>query len=382
MVDFRTPTFGKPKLLRHLDFSLPLFSLFLGGVGLLMIYSATRKPFEISITSQITTTSYVEKQALFILIGICGMFFVAAFGHRRLRKLAPLIYATILFLLVSVVFFGVEKKGTKGWYEFGSYQFQPSEYCKVAIVLVLAALLSAKKTISTRRLIVTLIAAGLPICAILLQPDLGTILVYVAITAGMLVASGVSGRYLLIIFLLLLTGVIAVFQSEALEEYQVSRLLVFVNDDQSTSASYNLEQAQIAIGNGGLTGRGLFEGSQNNSDLVPEQQTDFIFTVIAEETGFFGSVVVLAVIGLLLLRIWRIGRLADDRFGLLLSVGIFSMILFQSFQSVGMSTGMMPITGIPLPFISYGGSSVVTTFLGIGLVESVHMRRHERLQKS
>ena len=154
--------------------------------------------------------------------------------------------------------------------------------------------------------------------------------------------------------------------------------MVFVNNDESTAASYNLEQAQIAIGNGGITGSGLFEGTQNKSDLVPEQQTDFIFTVIAEETGFLGSVFVLTLIGLLLLRIWRIGRLAEDTFGLLISVGIFSMILFQTFQSVGMSTGIMPITGIPLPLISYGGSSIVSTFLGLGLVESVHMRRHER----
>ena len=153
---------------------------------------------------------------------------------------------------------------------------------------------------------------------------------------------------------------------------------VFVNDDESTAASYNLEQAQIAIGNGGITGSGLFKGTQNNSDLVPEQQTDFIFTVIAEETGFLGSIFVLALIGLLLFRIWRIGRLAEDTFGLLISVGIFCMILFQTFQSVGMSTGIMPITGIPLPLISYGGSSIVTTFHGLGLIESVHMRRHER----
>ena len=232
--------------------------------------------------------------------------------------------------------------------------------------------------ISKKRLALTLVAVALPVVAILAQPDLGTILVYGAITAGMVVAAGIQGRYLFVLFLILLTGVIAVFESETLEDYQVSRLLVFVNDDESTAASYNLEQAQIAIGNGGITGSGLFKGTQNNSDLVPEQQTDFIFTVIAEETGFLGSIFVLALIGLLLFRIWRIGRLAEDTFGLLISVGIFCMILFQTFQSVGMSTGIMPITGIPLPLISYGGSSIVTTFLGLGLIESVHMRRHER----
>ena len=375
MVDIRTPNFGKSKLLRHIDFSIPVIALLLSGIGLLMIYSATKKPFEIVAKSE---TLHVQKQAVFLLLGVIGMLIVAAIGHRRLQRLVPLIYLVILGLLFSVLFLGVEKKGTKGWYELGIYQFQPSEYCKIGIVVVLAFLLSGDETISKKRLVVALIAAGLPIAAILAQPDLGTILVYGAITAGMVVAAGIQGRYLFILFLILLTGVIAVFESETLEDYQVSRLLVFVNDDESTAASYNLEQAQIAIGNGGITGSGLFEGTQNKSDLVPEQQTDFIFTVIAEETGFLGSVFVLTLIGLLLLRIWRIGRLAEDTFGLLISVGIFSMILFQTFQSVGMSTGIMPITGIPLPFISYGGSSIVSTFLGLGLVESVHMRRHER----
>ena len=375
MVDIRTPNFGKSKLFRHVDFSIPILALLLSGVGLLMIYSATKKPFEIVAKSEIL---YVQRQAIFLLLGVVGMLIVAAVGHKRLQRLAPLIYLVILGLLFSVLFLGVEKKGTKGWYELGIYQFQPSEYCKIGIVVVLAFLLSGDEAISKKRLVVTLIAAALPIVAILAQPDLGTILVYGAITAGMVVAAGIQGRYLLVLFLILLTGVIAVFESETLEDYQVSRLLVFVNDDESTAASYNLEQAQIAIGNGGITGSGLFEGTQNKSDLVPEQQTDFIFTVIAEETGFLGSVFVLTLIGLLLLRIWRIGRLAEDTFGLLISVGIFSMILFQTFQSVGMSTGIMPITGIPLPLISYGGSSIVSTFLGLGLVESVHMRRHER----
>ena len=375
MVDIRTPNFGKSKLLRHIDFSIPVLALCLSGVGLLMVYSATKKPFEVVVKNDLL---YFQRQAIFLVLGIVGMVIVIAFGHKRLQRLVPLIYLVILGLLFSVLFFGVEKKGTKGWYEFGIYHFQPSEYCKIGIVLVLAFLLSGDDGISKKRLALTLFAVALPVVAILAQPDLGTILVYGAITAGMVVAAGIQGRYLFVLFLILLTGVVAVFESETLEDYQVSRLLVFVNDDESTAASYNLEQAQIAIGNGGITGSGLFKGTQNNSDLVPEQQTDFIFTVIAEETGFLGSIFVLALMGLLLFRIWRIGRLAEDTFGLLISVGIFCMILFQTFQSVGMSTGIMPITGIPLPLISYGGSSIVTTFLGLGLIESVHMRRHER----
>jgi len=223
-----------------------------------------------------------------------------------------------------------------------------------------------------------LLAAG-PVVLIVLQPDLGTVLVYGAIVAGMVFVGGLKGRHLLVLGLLLVSGVVLVLESEVLEDYQVRRLLVFVDEETNTAASYNLEQAEVAIGNGGLTGRGLFQGTQNNSALVPEQQTDFIFTVVAEETGFVGSAVVLGLVGLLLLRVWRVGQMADDRFGMLLSAGVFSMVSFQVFQSVGMSTGIMPITGIPFPLVSYGGSSLLATCLALGLVQSVHMRRHEAI---
>ena len=174
MVDIRTPNFGRSKLLRHIDFSIPLLALFLSGVGLLMIYSATKKPFEIAVK---TDALYVQRQAIFLLLGIVGMVIVIAVGHKRLRQLVPLIYLVILGLLFSVLFLGVEKKGTKGWYEFGIYHFQPSEYCKIGIVVVLAFLLSGDEVISKKRLAFTLIAVVLPVVAILAQPDLGTILV-------------------------------------------------------------------------------------------------------------------------------------------------------------------------------------------------------------
>jgi len=243
--------------------------------------------------------------------------------------------------------------------------------------VALAVILGTGDRVGVWRLLVAGVSVAVPVLLIMAQPDLGTILVYGAIFAGMVFVAGVPGRHLAVLCLLLLTGTVAVLQSERLEAYQVERLLVFIDEEADTRARYNLEQAEVAIGNGGITGKGLFQGTQNVSDLVPEQQTDFIFTVIAEETGFVGSVVVLGLFGLLLARIWRIGRLADDRFGLLVTAGVFSMLLFQVFQSVGMSTGMMPITGIPLPLISYGGSSVVATFLALGLVQSIHMRRHQ-----
>jgi rod shape determining protein RodA len=279
---------------------------------------------------------------------------------------------------VAVLVVGIEVKGARAWFQVGGNQFQPSELGKVVLILTLAAWLGRTEEPSGQRVVGAVALAGLPVVLIVLQPDLGTVLVYGAIAVGMVLVAGVKGRHLLILSLLLLTGLVGVLRSEVLEDYQVRRLMVFVDEETDTAASYNLEQAQVAIGNGGLTGRGLFQGTQNNSELVPEQQTDFIFTVVAEETGFVGSALVLGIVGLLLLRVWRIGRLADDRFGMLVSAGVYTMLLFQVFQSVGMSTGIMPITGIPFPLVSYGGSSAVTTFISLGLVESVHMRRHER----
>lgn len=375
MVDLRKPRFDRPTVLRHVDLLLPVLAFAVAAIGVVMVYSATRGP---ATELRPAETGFLNRQMVYVGIGVGTMVMTAWIGHRWARRLAVHAYLGLLALLFGVLVAGVEVRGSRAWFQFGGYQFQPSEFGKVAVIVALAAWLGAARHVGAVRLAVAILIVGIPVSAILLQPDLGTILVYGAIAAGMVLVAGVKGRHLLILGLLLLTGLVAVLQSDLLADYQVKRLMVFIDDQANTAASYNLEQAQVAIGNGGLTGQGLFEGTQNISDLVPEQQTDFIFTVIAEETGFVGSAVVLGLIGLLLARIWRIGRIADDRFGLLLAAGVFSMILFQVFQSVGMATGIMPITGIPLPLVSYGGSSVVTTFVGLGLVQSVHMRRHQR----
>ena len=375
MVDLRRPDFDRPKVLRHVDLVLPVLALVVSLVGVLMVYSATRGPVtEIRPAEPV----YLGRQARMVAVGLASMVVAAWFGHRRLQRLVPLVYLATLGVLVAVLVVGIEVKGARAWFQVGGNQFQPSELGKVVLILTLAAWLGRTEEPSGQRVLGAVALAGLPVVLIVLQPDLGTVLVYGAIAVGMVLVAGVKGRHLLILSLLLLTGLVGVLRSEVLEDYQVRRLMVFVDEETDTAASYNLEQAQVAIGNGGLTGRGLCQGTQNNSELVPEQQTDFIFTVVAEETGFVGSALVLGIVGLLLLRVWRIGRLADDRFGMLVSAGVYTMLLFQVFQSVGMSTGIMPITGIPFPLVSYGGSSAVTTFISLGLVQSVHMRRHER----
>lgn len=374
MVDLRRPDYDRPRMLRHVDLALPLLTVMVALIGVVMVYSATRGP---ATEIRPAETFHLVRQARLAGLGVLAMVAAGWFGHRRLHRFVPLVYLGMLGLFGAVLLVGTEVKGARAWLQFGGIQFQPSEFGKVVLILALAAWLARGDEPSAPRVVVAVLLAAAPVGLIILQPDLGTVLVYGAIAAGMALVAGVKGRHLFILGLLLVTGLVGVLQSDVLEEYQVRRLLVFVDDEPGTRASYNLEQAQVAIGNGGLTGRGLFQGTQNNSALVPEQQTDFIFTVVAEETGFVGGAALLGLVGLLLLRIWRIGQMADDRFGLLISAGVFSMLLFQVFQSVGMATGIMPITGIPFPLVSYGGSSLLTTFVSIGLVQSVHMRRHE-----
>ena len=375
MVDLRRPDYDRPRILRHVDVALPLLTVMVALIGVVMVYSATRGP---ATDLRPAETFHLVRQARLAALGVVVMVAAGWFGHRRLHRFVPLVYLGMLGLLGAVLLVGAEVRGARAWLQFGGIQFQPSEFGKVVLVLGLAAWLARGDEPSAPRVVVAVLLVAAPVGLIILQPDLGTVLVYGAIAAGMALVAGVKGRHLAILGLLLVTGLVGVLQSDVLEEYQVKRLLVFVDDEPDTKASYNLEQAQVAIGNGGLTGRGLFQGTQNNSALVPEQQTDFIFTVVAEETGFVGGAVLLGLVGLLLLRIWRIGQMAEDRFGLLISAGVFSMLLFQVFQSVGMATGIMPITGIPFPLVSYGGSSLLTTFVAVGLVQSVHMRRHER----
>ena len=363
-----------------IDPLLMLTSVALGAMGVVLVYSATRG----SPTALIPPDrSFMERQALFLVAGI-GVGLVAAFVDvKRLRSLAPISYAGLLLTLSVVLVVGVEVNQAKAWFQFAGFQFQPSEPGKVVVILALASLFAPLKgVVGWQRLVAGLLVAGAPIGLILIQPDLGTVLVYLAILVSIVVVSGVRARLIALLALLAVTGAIAVFQSDVLEGYQEQRLTVFLFDTDEIDAdaeiyAYNVIQAQIAIGNGGLTGEGLFQGTQTRSALVPEQQTDFIFTVAGEELGFRGAGLLLAIYSVLLYRIRRTAQNASSVFGRLLCTGIFAMFLFQVFQAVGMTMGMMPVTGIPLPLVSYGGSSMLTSMLALGLVAGVYRRRYE-----
>jgi rod shape determining protein RodA len=359
---------------------LTITSVAIGVMGVILVYSATRG----SATSLLPADrSYLERQSLFLVAGV-GLGVVAALVDvKRLRSLVPIGYAGLLLMLIVVLVAGVTVNGATAWFQFAGFQLQPSEPGKLMVILALAGLFAPLEgEVGSRRLMAGMFVTGGPIALILLQPDLGTVLVYLAILVSIVVVAGVQARMITLLALLAITGTIAVFQSDVLEGYQEKRLTVFLFDTNEIDAeaeifAYNAEQAKIAIGNGGLTGEGLFQGTQTRSELVPEQQTDFIFTVAGEELGFRGAGFLLGLYALLLYRIWRTAQNASSLFGRLLCTGVFAMFLFQIFQSVGMTMGMMPITGIPLPLVSYGGSSMLTSMLALGLVAGVHRRRYE-----
>jgi rod shape determining protein RodA len=284
---------------------------------------------------------------------------------------------TVLVLLAVKSPLGSTSKGAQAWFDVGPFQLQPSEFAKLVLIVTIAAYVAAHRgELDLRRLGIALAIAALPMGLIYLQPDLGTALVFVAVLMGMLLVGGARPRHLVALTLVGVVAVVAVINLGVLKQYQLDRLGAFIKPDADTQRSaYNLNQSKIAIGSGGLAGKGLGKGPQTNLSYVPEQHTDFIFTVVGEELGFFGSSLLLVLFGIVVWRTWRAAALSKDLFGTLVCVGVLSMLVFQVFENAGMTMGIMPITGIPLPLFSYGGSSVIATFIGVGLVLNVHMRR-------
>jgi len=356
----------------HVDISPVLATIGLGIIGLFGIYSATRGRDD---ENYITT--FVERQTIFLVIGLVLVVGIVFFDYRWLLRLAPLAFFATIALLTLVLFAGVEVNGATSWFEFGGFRAQPSEFAKIGLIVTIAALLSRNRygTLPLSSLITIIVVACVPIGLVVLQPDIGTAMVMLTITAAMLMVGRAEAHHLMFLVLVAALAVGLLMNSTLLQDYQRARLESFLDPAANSVAAYNQEQAQIAIGNGGITGTGFGKGTQTKSGLVPEQQTDFIFTVIGEEFGFVGGSVVLGCFALLLWRLYRMDRLAGDAFGSYLITGVFAMFAFQMFQSIGMTMGIMPVTGIPLPFVSSGGSSVIASYIGVGIALSVHMRR-------
>lgn len=357
----------------HIDIVPALTAIALSILGTAMIFSATRGR-----DPENFNRFFLERQTMWLLVGFGLMVLMSLIDYRVFFNLAPVIGVGSIALLLAVAAFGSVRNGAQSWFAFGSFGFQPSELVKIGLVLMLAWWLSRfDGVLAPRDLLVALMIAALPTFLVVEQPDIGTAMVYVVIAGAMLLIGGAALQHLFFIVAIGATGIVIAANSPLLRDYQKERLQGFFNPGNAELAdTWNVDQAKIAIGNGGLTGLGYGNGTQTKSGLVPEQQTDFIFTVIGEELGFVGGLATLALFGLLLWRLYRVCAIAGDKFGSLIAVGVLAMVTFQMFQSVGMTMGLVPVTGIPLPFVSYGGSSALTSFIGIGLVISVHMRRY------
>jgi rod shape determining protein RodA len=363
--------------IRHLDPVLVLTALALSIIGLVAIYSAKL----VALTSQgLPTSLYISRQLLALAIGIVAMVIIAVIDYRWLRVYAPVFYLGAVVLLALVLSpLGSTIGGSQRWIVLGGFQLQPSELAKVATLLAVAAILHAQEGrpglgAVAASLVVTLIPAGL----VFLQPDLGTALVFVFTTAVLLLLSGVRALYLVALGIAGVVSAVAALVTGLIQPYQLTRLTAFLEAGDASAAqtaAFQTRQSLIAVGSGRFAGKGLFEGTQTSLSYVPENHTDFIFTVIAEELGFLGGGLVL---GLLLLLVWRglrIAILAKDRFGMLVAGGIVAILTLQVFVNVGMTIGIMPVTGLPLPFVSYGGTSLIVWLSMVGLLLNIHMRR-------
>lgn len=321
---------------------------------------------------------YVKRQAIWIAAGLIGLFLVISIDYSNFSRLYKYIYIGNLALLALVLFIGRETAGSQRWIDLRFFDLQPSEFAKLAIIITLAKFLEQKEgeMDQVKNLFLAFLHVAIPMALIFLQPDLGTSLVFLAILYGMLFLGGAKVKHL---FVSIAAGIAAVpFLWNFLKPYQQMRLVIFLNPEQDPlQYGYQLIQSVIAIGSGRIWGAGLYEGTQNIYDFLPAQHTDFIFSVLGEELGFAGAVVLLVLYLLLVYRILKISSMAKDTFGLLVCIGVASMLVFQVLVNIGMTISIMPVTGLPLPFMSYGGSSFLVNMLSIGLVLNVGMRREK-----
>jgi rod shape determining protein RodA len=363
----------------RLDWLLILAVVGLLVIGTLLVWSAT-------VNRETLTggdpTAFLKKQLVNIAVGVVLGVMITATDHRWVRILAPLVYVVSVVGLVLVLVMGTTINGSRSWLMVAGMSIQPAEFAKLAVVIGMALLVAERtegswKQREVRHLDVLgmLMIAAIPAVLILLQPDLGTMLVLAATVFGVVAVSGAPRRWLVaLVGGAVGTAVLAV-QAGVLKEYQVDRFMAFTNPGlDPRGAGYNTEQARIAIGNGGIFGQGLFDGSQTKAGFVPEQHTDFIFTVAGEELGLVGSAVIIALLGVVMWRALTIAMNADDLFGRLAAGGIACWFGFQAFQNIGMCLGIMPVTGVPLPLVSYGGSSMFAGLMAVGLLQNIHLR--------
>ena len=375
----RSRATSRDSILRRFDWVLFVAALALSLGAAVFVYSATRV-----VSAGEDPQAYLKRHLINLVIGLGLGFATMLFDYRTLRAYAPFVYIASVIGLVAVLVVGTELNGAQAWIQLpGGFSIQPSEFMKVALAVGLAMLLAERRDGETEPQLpdvaFALLIAAIPIGLVMLQPDLGTAVVMGMIVLGILAVAGTRLSWLLALLALGVVGAVLAVQVGVLDQYQIDRLLAFANPElDPQGVGYNTNQARIAVGSGGLLGTGLFQGTQTGGEFVPEQHTDFIFTVVGEELGFVGSAGLLLLFGVLIWRAMRIAMRAEDLFGTLMATGIVCWFAFQMFENIGMVIGIMPVTGVPLPFVSYGGTSMFANWMAIGLLENVHLRRSVR----
>lgn len=364
----------RAQLALRFDYVQTICTLFVAALGVLMVYSATRDDFALVGTD---STFYLKRQAAYVLVGAMVMGVMAVLDYHWLEHASAVVYIAVILGLLSMFAIGSSELGATRWLQLGPVQVQPSAFATLGMIIMTATFCSRRpKGITFTDLLKILALVAVPIVLVAKQPDLGSAIVMSIVLLVMLVVAGIPGRYLLLLLALVAIGIFGIIRLHLLQPYELQRITSFINSKgKSTQVTYTLQQSESAIASGGFWGAGLFHGVQTNLAYVPEQKTDFIFSAVGEQLGFVGSATVLALLGLVAWRILRAAQTARDSFGRLLCAGIFTLIAFSVFENAGMSMGIMPIAGIPLPFFSYGGSAIVAFFGAVGISLSVYLRR-------
>jgi rod shape determining protein RodA len=348
-------------------------------IGTLLVYAATRDWYA---ANNLDPEYYLKRHVINILIGVLLAWGTTIIDYRLLRAYTPIVWGlgVLGLIIVLIPTLGAEVNGAKAWIALpGGFQIQPAELAKISIIVGMSMILSERSHDSdlptSRDVLQALVVAGIPVLLILFQPDMGTVFIISAAVVTIIAISGASSRWVVALLLIAILGAFGATKTGVINSYQVKRLQSFVNPNADTQGSgYQLRQARITVGSGGLLGTGLFNGPQTNGRFVPEQQTDFIFTVAGEELGFLGSAGIVLLYLIILMRAFAIARRTDDPYGRLVATGVTAWFAFQIFENIGMTLGLMPMTGVPLPFLSYGGSSMFATLIGFGLLQNVHAR--------
>ena len=355
-----TKTGNLPKW-RSVDPVLLLVSLTLSAFGILAVYVAGTEAQQ----------AYAMNQTLGFVLGAVGAVPLALIDYRIWRRYLRLIYGLVLLILLAVLLKGVAVGGAQRWVNIGPVQVQPSEFAKLGMVIVLAGYFAEKAVGEHTVFLKALGVLAVPALLVFMQPDLGTALVFGAVFVAMAYIAGAKVIQLAGLVTASVVAAVLAVKLKILEEYQVARLTAFMSPDGTTDVGYQVSQSKMAIGSGGLTGKGLDAQTLANLGFLPEDHTDFIFSNLAERVGFVGSIVLIALFFLLVWRILHVATISRDRFGVLIAVGVGTVLLFHVFVNVGMTMGIMPVTGIPLPFISYGRSNLVVSVLSLGLLQSI-----------